>query len=254
EGEADPLDAPADAGPDAVPDGAVSVRLCQGAGTPIDAPDDALISNVGTMVALVNGLEKTEKPEVCTMDLGPGYRLVFGYDDGSTFVVSGRLYGCRELVVGSGYRADAQAPWGRFIDLLREQRAGLDPPAPPDVSAADCAIQPAPSPVGLPQDLAVAALCIGSRRAEISAEDLALLVEDMRAHTEPGVAYPDCGDAPPYPSIDGIGAWGDRITIRSECGIGFFPIFDASGTTLGSTWIAGDDARKVIQRLIDRAS
>ena len=54
------------------------------------------------------------------MDLGPGYRIAFGYDDGSSFVVSGQLYGCHTLVVGSGYRADPEAAQAAFLGLLAD--------------------------------------------------------------------------------------------------------------------------------------
>lgn len=111
-------DAPAD-----VPDGATSARLCQGPGTRFRAPDEALVDDAGVagLVEAINALADAPEHQMCTMDLGPGFRIAFGYGDGSTFVVSGELYGCRTLVVGSGYRADAAAAQEAYLDLLEAQ-------------------------------------------------------------------------------------------------------------------------------------
>ena len=84
--EGSEIDAPDPAAPSAVPEGATSARLCQGPGTTFDVPADALVTGVDDLVAAVNDLDVAGEPEVCTMDLGPGYRIAFGYDDGSTFV------------------------------------------------------------------------------------------------------------------------------------------------------------------------
>jgi hypothetical protein len=121
DGAIDPIDVPDPAAPDAVPEGATSARLCQGPGMEFQAPDAALVTDVEALVAAVNALEPTGPPEVCTLDLGPGYRIAFGYDDGSTFVVSGQLYGCHTLVVGSGYRTNPEAAEKEFRTLLRAQ-------------------------------------------------------------------------------------------------------------------------------------
>lgn len=115
------IDQPDPDAPGAVPEGATSARLCQGPGTTFEVPDDALVTDVDELVAEVNALPETGEPEVCTMDLGPGFRIAFGYDDGSTFVVSGQLYGCRTLVVGNGYRAEPEAAQAAFRELLDAQ-------------------------------------------------------------------------------------------------------------------------------------
>ncbi len=121
--EGSAIDAPDPAAPSTVPEGATSARLCQGPGTTFDVPADALVTGVDDLVAAVNDLEVTGEPEVCTMDLGPGYRIAFGYDDGSSFVISGQLYGCHTLVVGSTYRADPEAAQAAFLELLEAQQA-----------------------------------------------------------------------------------------------------------------------------------
>ena len=122
--EGSAIDQPDPDVPGAVPEGATSARLCQGPGTTFDVPEDALVTGVDGLVAEVNALPETGEPEVCTMDLGPGFRIAFGYDDGSTFVVSGQLYGCRTLVVGSGYRSDPEAAQAAFVTALASQPGG----------------------------------------------------------------------------------------------------------------------------------
>lgn len=118
EGESDAIDELDPHAPDAVPAGATSVRLCQGTGTELPDAGTLLTDRVGRVVTAVNDLEQhAEKPEMCPMDMGPGYRMVFGYADGSSFTVSGRTYGCRELVVGSAYRIPATEPLEEFRAL-----------------------------------------------------------------------------------------------------------------------------------------
>ena len=57
-----------------------------GPGNGVRFPEEALVSGVDDLVAAVNDLEVAGPPEACTMDLGPGYRIAFGYDDGPSFV------------------------------------------------------------------------------------------------------------------------------------------------------------------------
>lgn len=124
DGIAEGVDEPDPDAPAAVPEGATSARLCQGPGTVMDRlPDRALVSGVDRLVAAVNDLEVAPEDMACTADLGPGFRVAFGYDDESTFVVTGQLYGCRSVLVGSGYRLGADPIPRLFTDLLAEQRA-----------------------------------------------------------------------------------------------------------------------------------
>jgi|GEM_PF-5781425 len=115
------IDEPDPDAPAAVPEGATSARLCQGPGTTFDVPEEALVTDVDDLVAEINALPETGAPEICTMDIGPGFRIAFGYDDGSTFVVSGQLYGCRTVVVGSGYRSNPEAAEAAFLMALEDQ-------------------------------------------------------------------------------------------------------------------------------------
>lgn len=102
------IDQPDPSAPDAVPDGATSARICQGPGTTVEVSPDP-VPDATELAATINALLPTAPPEICPMDLGPGFRIVFGYADGSRFVVSVKLYGCQEVVVGSGYRTATQA-------------------------------------------------------------------------------------------------------------------------------------------------
>ncbi|GAA1539382.1 hypothetical protein [Nocardioides humi] len=246
----DPVDARTRTGPDHVPDGAASVRLCEGDGGPIEVPADALVTDVDEVAAAVNGLDLKSPDTNCTAELGPGYQLVFAYADGSTVVASGALYGCREVVVDGVERLGADLPWQRFIDLLRDQRERLAPPAAPDAAAIDCARDPASPTLGRPQDLAVAVLCVADGPpAPISAAELDLLLDDLDANTRRNAGYVDCGAPPPFPRFVGLTAWADRVEVRSDCGNGWFSVDDATN----SVWRPGPEARALIERLVGEA-
>lgn len=246
---ASPVDTRTQTGPDHVPDGARSVRLCLGGGNPIEVPVDALVTGVDEVADTVNGLPDAAPDQGCTMELGPGYQLVFAYPDGSTVVASGELYGCRPVIVNGVERTGADEPWATFIELLRAQREQLAP-APPDASRIDCAGLPASPTLGRPQDLAVAALCVGDGTpAAITGAELGLLLDDMAARTTENAGYVDCAAAPPFPRIVGLTAWGDRVEIRSDCGDSWFSVDDATN----SVWPPGPDAAAIIERLVGEA-
>lgn len=254
-----PVDTRTRTGPDHVPDGASSVRLCGATGIAIDVPDDALVTGVDEVATAINGLEAAAPDMACTMELGPVYQLVFDYPDGSTVVASGELYGCRPVVVNGVERTGADVPWERFIELLQAQRERLDPPAPVDAATIAC---PAPADtsglpsVGRAQDLAVAVYCaeetLGSGtwlRAEIPAADLMTLVADIRAHTRKDAGYVDCDISPPVPRIIGVTAWGDRIDLPASCTNGWFSVDLATN----AVWSPSDDSRAILERLFGEA-
>lgn len=254
-----PVDTRTQTGPDHVPDGASSVRLCGGNEIPVDVPRDALVTDVDELAGAVNGLEAAAPDTACTMELGPAYQLVFDYPDGSAVVASGELYGCRPVVVNGVERTGADVPWERFVELLRAQREQLDPPAPADAAAIDCpgATDTSGIPsVGRAQDLAVAAYCaepvLGSGgwiRAEIPAADLTTLVADIRANTRQDAGYVDCDVTPPVPHIVGVTAWGDRVDLQAQCTNGWF-VTDVRTNTV---WSPSDDARAILERLFGEA-
>ncbi|WP_183096161.1 hypothetical protein [Nocardioides stalactiti] len=236
--------------PDAVPEGATVARLCQGVGTAYDAPADALVTGVDDLVAAINDLDVSGPPEMCTMDLGPGYRIVFGYDDGSTFVVSGQLYGCHTLVVGSGYRADPEAAQAAFLGLLDEQQAAQGEPA-DDVDAADLSCTDAGGSTRQDLALEAAIVCIvddsgATVSAAIDDADLDLLTHDMAVNQSAAVLK--CALVPPFPTIVAAYDDGSTVTILSECGTSFWRLPN------GMAWMPSEDARAILDGLVSSAS
>lgn len=224
-------------GPGTLPEGATTVRLCQGPGMPFQAPADALTTDVDDLVELVNAQPEGERNPMCTMDLGPGYQLVFGYPDGEQRAVTGELYGCHELRVGSVARTNPEAPYRQFIRSLREQRSSQELPADAAVLQ-DCpADVPEGSPVARTDEMVVATLCVGDPAASrnewtavpVPEEDLAVLLTDRAP-----VSYDP--DAPTLLLI-GSTAWGDRT------------IFYLDGRRS-----PGPDARAILDRLTAEAA
>lgn len=252
---ATPVDTRTQVGPDHVPDGATSVRLCGGNEIPIEVPKDALVTDVDTLAAAVNDLDPKATDAMCTMDLGPAYQLVFTYPDGSTTVASGELYGCDDVVVHGAVRTGAYEPWEKFIALLRAQRASLDPPAPVDASTIDCAISGMPS-VGRAQDLAAAVLCVESpeqsgepQRAAFSTAEVAVLRADLadRAHYTRGM--PRCAAPPAFIRIVVFTTWGDRLDLQPSCYLSHFQTSPASSLA----WNPTDETQSILERLVEEA-
>ena len=210
--------------PDAVPDGATSVRLCDGGANKVTPPAEALTTDVATVVDAVNG-ERPVKRGCVDLRI-PEYQLAFGYPDGSRFVVAGRFTGCAELLVGSGRRARARPPLRTFVETLRTQLATATPPE-QSTSAddLDCAQQPSVVPVFPPTDLDVAALCFGlpdrptrANQVAIPPDDLTTLVRSMQADTSSSEDALDCAVfARREFWIVGVNAWGDPIVARKGC-------------------------------------
>lgn len=223
---AEPVDALTQVGPDHVPDGAVSVRLCDGGAVSIDVPQDALVTDVDEVAAAINELEIADPGRMCTADLGPGYQLVFDFADGTSVVAAGQLYSCRDVITNGVERTGADVPLERFIELLRKQREDLEPPAPVDTSGIDCAstagTTSAPT-VGRPEDLVVASYCYEFdyeqwSEVEIPTEDLQVLVADLTGRTDGERASISCaiGDAPAT-KIVGVSAWADAVQFGTAC-------------------------------------
>jgi len=229
--------------PGAVPDGATSVRLCAGGGNPGIPPADALVTEVSTLVDVVNALP-VQGNQACTDELGPGYRLAFGYPDGSRFVVVGRFYGCDNVVVGSVYRDDPQVPLDTFIELLRAQRATQTPPDGPG-GALTCDGYGHPTEaLADAADLVAAQLCVGGDKGTPTAvpipePDLAALVEDIKANAVRNGGVLRCYR--PAPSISGITAWGDRLTMSLQCNAYVLPE--------GRVWTPTEASQAIIDRI-----
>lgn len=249
--------------PDAVPEGATSVRLCAADPGAVSPPLDALTTNVTAVVQSVNDQKVATRG--CADHQLPAYQLAFGYPDGTSFVVSGRFTLCAELLVGSARRAHAHPPLDRFIEVLRQQRETASPPSKPaDLDRIGCAQPPATwttdpqlqdSPrLARPVDLTVAALCFGdlddtrhARRTDISPHDLAILLKSMRTDTvRVGGDVLGC-HVPLQPEywIVGANVWHDPITMQYGC----------FGLPLGGgrDWVPRGGAKKIVHRLIHQA-
>lgn len=240
--------------PDAVPEGATSVRLCAGGDDEVTPPEDALVTDVAAVAAKVN--EQPVEARGCADRRLPTYQLSFGYPDGARFVVAGRFTGCAELLVGSGRRAKAGPPLRAFVDLLVAQRETASPPdGAGDPGGPECAQQRQEHtwPLGDPTGLTVAVLCIGdpdrpeeARRTKIPAGELETLLRSIRSETGPPRDTLACGPLPPTRArIVGTNAWGDPITLEQQCTD--FLITD------DFAWKPRDQALRLVDQLIDRA-
>jgi hypothetical protein len=240
--------------PDAVPEGATSVRLCDGGADRVTPPVDALVTDVAAVVEKVNGQPAVSRG--CADQQLPTYQLAFGYPDGTSFVVAGRFTGCAELLVGSGRRAKAGPPLRAFVDGLLAQRASSTPPdRTADPADLDCA-QPQETwtyPLGDPTGLTAAVFCVGrpeqpeqARRSVISAKDLETLVASIRSDSGPPRATFGCGGFDTRePWLVGTNAWGDPITLTKEC-LDFVITDDLA-------WKPHGAAFRLVHRLISRA-
>ncbi|NHC23331.1 hypothetical protein G6553_09115 [Nocardioides sp. IC4_145] len=246
-----------DGAPDVVPQGATSARLCPGNGHRLEVPPEVLTVGVDRLVDAVNELPRPEDGLACTEELGYGYRIVFGYPDGSRYHVSGALYGCGLVVVGAAQRQGADELLREYAALLREQRAGAEPPAlPPDRTTVDCGEGARAAAVARPDELELAVLCVrtadGMRRAEVAAVELAVLRADLRGEL-PRVPFRSCPEAPQL-SLVGLTALGERVALPSVCGTWQLSVPDPWSTSgWPRSWSPGPAAREVLDDLVARA-
>ena len=244
--------------PSEVPEGAVSARLCAGNGNRLGPPADTLTEGVNLLVDTVNGLPRAEKHLACTYELGNGYRIVFGYSDGSGYQVSGALYGCESVIVGSEQRQGADTLLKEYGALLRQQRQRLEPPAlNPEVAGTIACDGQVPAPaIAMPQDLQVAVLCVrtpdGFVRSRISTEDLGVLREDLVSNVR-RVPFPSCPDASEV-TVVGLTVWGELVALSSVCGTSQLAVMEPWGTsTWPRSWLPGQSALQILDDLASRA-
>lgn len=256
------FDEPDPALPGEVPEGAVWVRICAGNGNRLDVPADALVGGVDELTEKVNTLPREENL-ICTEELGYGYRLVFGgYADRREFVVSGGLYGCGYVTVGSDQRTGAEDLLRTFGDLLREDRSMRrgGQYLPPTGSSIPCD-KPTTPAVARPEDVGVAVLCVRTDlrpsgewlRADVSSEDLEVLREDFRQ----GIGnhgWPRCGASAEI-ALVGLTEWGEQVTLPPVCGISLLGVNEPWGAPgFPRSWQPGDEARAILDRLVDIAT
>lgn len=228
------IDPPSPTGDDELPEGAYAVRLCPGPGTGMAATRDALVENVDKVVDAVNSLDPAATNAVCTSEIGPGYALVFGYYENgrvTTRTITGELYSCGTVRVGTGTFHDPDKPLDAYVRLLTAQRQQRTPPA--EVTAGWTPCGPghrlAPGSVlGRPADAVRVAVCVPGPRphpAELSKADLSTLLADLRqAHFErysgkrvralPRAVSLRCS---PMWDVLGVTAWGDPVRLPVRC-------------------------------------
>lgn len=252
------FDKPTPGNPSAVPAGATLARLCAGNGHLIDVPTDPLTESLPTLIDATNDLPHLGRGVGCTDDLGYGYRIMFGYPDGSGFMVSGALYGCGFVVVGADQRLGASDLLKKFADLLRHQRS--DQQAPTLTSevrnSVACEAPQQTPPVARPEDIVVGVLCVqaaGERlKAPIPNSDLAVLRDDLRRNVR-RVAYPECTNTPEI-RVVGLSAWGELVTLPSICGTSQLRIVEPFPTsTWPRSWLPETRARQILDDLQSKA-
>lgn len=258
------LPEPAKGAPDEIPDGAERVWMCTGPGGGLDAPRDALTTDVDALATVINELPSEDRgdPMECAADGGPIYILRFQYDDGAVADAAGELFGCGVVQVGDTWRPDGRK-WTaavEFVRMLREQRAGSRPPsltAEPVCGRAQEQVV-AISPIGKPAEMATAVLCRPESTAvPIPEGDLALLLadhDDNRSTKSPTAK--ECRSDREV-TIQGLTAWGDRVSMAGYCGVFVDGVTRPSADADGGVpdyWRPGAEARAVLDGLFGTQS
>ena len=194
-------------------------------------PPDALVRDTGAVAAAYNALE-VPRLEVmtCPADLGPAYRLVVEYGDGSSVQVAGELFGCR--IVGN--RMGANTVLDAFAAALRAQRAVVAPPT-RDADPNDVCRSPWSWLTPELEDTTRGVLCTGSGTAaegrELAAEDWRTVLADIAANANRAAPedFPsDCAQTQPS-TLVGVTLAGETRALQRTCD--FF------------TWQAGEGPR-----------
>ena len=249
--------------PDTIRPGAARVWLCQGPGTPLDAPEDVLTAEVDGMAGIVNGLPLVDGPLDCAADGGPGYRLRFQYGDGTVADAVGQMYGCGLVQVGATRHQGTRdwIPAREFVRLLREQRDGMVPPsapAQPSCQFDDQTVFGPVSPVGSVDEMVTAVLCEWDGRgiggppdhaAPIPAADLEVLLADREANRSDRQPTGRECRAGRQLSIQGLTAWGDRVVANGFCSV-FQDVTTRPHDASPEYWRPGPQARAILDGLL----
>lgn len=213
--------------------GAVRAWLCG------DATDAASFGTVGPLEPLVTGVDQlvdfiVAQPELpadsmCTMEYTLAYRVVLEYPDGSILPVAGELHGCRGVSDGATIRAGGEELYDLARDLWREQRSDADVPV-------DLFVLPPcpPSQVMLMpslDEIVGAVACVPGPdefsygQVELHPDDVALIVEDIRANAVEG--EPDGWEA----AFALTGSWGEWLALSRTADATGYSFSDAEGVT-----------------------
>lgn len=223
-----PREAPLRWGGGDLPVGAVGIRLCSGppqlnrdgevSELGIQAPYDELVTDVDEVVGVVNGLPEQQYPVDCPYDGGPDLVFWFRYADGDAQAVSYGSYGCHSLAVGGDRRRQrGEEVAAAFADALLMQRAATSAPTPVTDSPPCVPALSDPSSVlpQVPLTLVAARWCVGAKAGMRSAVVPGGLL--ARINASPLTLVPSlrkgCVPSPYGSTIQGITAWGDRVSL-----------------------------------------
>lgn len=240
--------------PTEVPLGVARVTLCSEPGHPsagLIAPPDALVVDPDTVVRAWNELAVPGAQMACTAELGPAYRMVLEYPDGSVVQLAGEMYGCRPV---GGRVASTPRPTGgadqvldAFATALTAQRTTIPVPAGeqvrPDCDGAGSWLTPE---LG---DTVSGFACSPSdgqpTRTDIPDADWAVIAADASANSVPAASatMPTCEKAP-GPSLVGVSKAGEIISLFESCG--WYQTFDRAEPRL---WQPGTDAAAILAGL-----
>lgn len=210
----------------ALASGAVRISLCNEPGfewAERVAPPDALVKDTQVVIDVVNTLEDLLPVMACTADLGPAYRLVIEYPDGSTVNLRGELFGCR--AVGGQVLRDGPASenvLAAFATALRTQRASLPVKVDHPLESVTCAALNAwvtPDPADTIGGFGCELPGGDGDRLPIADADWTTLRADVAAnsavfdHTAP---MPECLVAP-GPALVGVNEVGEPVTFSPSC-------------------------------------
>lgn len=227
-----------------LPGDVVAVRACGVLGPSVPVPDDALVTDVDAFMAELADQPGLGPGAACTRELGAGYTLQLQLSDGTLRHLRGELYGCNQLVLGSGEdRSGAEVVYGAFTRLLRRQRADLEPPGvfrqPQCADAAPAGGLPTVADLG---QAGRALLCPRGNAAAVAVpvRDLEILVTAWRRAKGRIGKHAGCGGK--VDRLVVVTTWNDVLAVDLPCGLWF-----GHGLRIGRS---GPAAQAIIDRLL----
>lgn len=209
--------------------GFVAARICPGQQgmANVDLPQDVVRTDLTVLARAIDGApERRDSPgSFCSADLGVGWSLRLGYDDGTERTIDGANFGCRLLVGAGPTRSNPAQVYDVFLDLVRRQRRTEQSPGVSD-EALRCGNET--SPLARAVDVERARLCWRAWDAPKSPWSSAVLTREQvdRIRTDLGdpanraeADYRNCPEDHLTFKLVGETAWRDVTTISGECGI-----------------------------------
>ncbi len=223
-----------------IPEGALSLRLCPAGEeslrqfVPLDALD---ADGAETVLTALRARPAAPADRVCTMELGPAFRLVAGYSGREPVVMDLRLYGCREVGTATDRRLGADEVLDAFRVALAQQRRATPPYAGPvgpvDRTGVLCSRWPQHSVMPFtPGAARIGAVCRFADEAATTPTtqqpiwgDLTLKIAgDLASHSMPWEPRP-CPQRPPGQGLLAIAllnGWGDVLSLAPDACAGSY--------------------------------